>query len=138
MIERVANLSPQMSKVTDETSASDQTANSQALRSGDAQGVKLQMTTGTIAAKLNAKTGPDLIIAAAARLTLVMEATSVQRKDLLKEMKSATGYYNKVFSNNLSRYLQQLVKQKKLHGESEDTYSLTPTTRSELEARLAQ
>src|SRR5437867_3237343 len=47
-----------------------------------------QATTGTIAAKLRAKSGPDLIIAACARLAFVLRKDSFTRKEITQEMQS--------------------------------------------------
>ena len=47
---------------------------------------KLQMTTNSISARLAAKTGPDLVLAACAHLTLVKGADTFERKNILAEM----------------------------------------------------
>lgn len=67
-------------------------------------------TTGAIAAKLKASSGPDLIIAAAAKLSFVDKLDHIPRKMFLDEMKSATGYYKATYRANLSGYLERLVK----------------------------
>jgi hypothetical protein len=96
----------------------------------------IQATTTTIAAKLACKSGPDLIIAAALRLTLTGSKT-FSRQTLLDEMKTASGYYKKSFSGNLSHYLQTLVKGGKLFETATDIYVLNEATRKELEAKIA-
>ena len=93
------------------------------------------MTVTTIAAKLSAKSGTDLILAAGASLTRGGSDTFVRQK-LLDEMKKATGYYKKSYGSNLSNYLLTLVKEGKLQT-AKDTYSLNVGTKNEIEAKLA-
>ena len=94
-------------------------------------------TTATIAAKLSCNTGPDLLTAAAARLTLGLGRESFTRKELLAEAQTAKSYYNRSVSKNLSRYLQSLVQDDKLNEVSTDTYALTTKEHQRLEASLA-
>lgn len=98
---------------------------------------KLSGTTSTVATKLGSKSGTELIVAAAARLTLVMGLESFSRQQLLDEMKSATAYYKKSYSNNLSKYLQQLVKANDLVEAAKDTYALSANKRADLVKTLA-
>lgn len=93
-------------------------------------------TTSTIASKLSAKSGPDLIIAATTRLTLVLGLESFSRQQLLDEMKSASAYYKKSYSNNLSSYLQRLVKSNDLIEAATDTYALSASKRTEVEKTI--
>ena len=60
---------------------------------GGNAGTKLQMTTGAIAAKLAVKSGPELVLAAAAHLKLVKGYDAYSRHDLTKEMKTASAYH---------------------------------------------
>jgi hypothetical protein len=94
------------------------------------------MTVTTIAAKLGAKSGADLILAAGASLTRVGSETFARQK-LLDEMKKATGYYKKSYGSNLSNYLLTLVREGKLQETAKDTYSLNVGTKDEIEAKLA-
>jgi len=98
---------------------------------------QLQGTTGSIAAKLLCKTGPDLIMAAAARLTFVAGQETFNRKDLLKEMKAAKAYYKTSHRDNLTGSLNGLTKDGKLLEIAKDTYSLSANSKSELGAKLA-
>src|SRR5687767_12900337 len=68
-----------------------------------------QATTGTIAAKLGVKSGPELIVAACARLIFVLGKDSFTRKEILQEMQSAAGYYKYTHVNNLTKYQRNLV-----------------------------
>lgn len=97
---------------------------------------KLQLSTTSIAAKLSCSSGPELILAAAAHLTLVQKLEVFSRKQLLDEMKTASGYYKTSYSDNLSTNLKNLLKDK-LNEPSSGQYSLSATARKELETRLA-
>jgi len=97
----------------------------------------LQGTTGTIAAKLAVKQGPDLILAAAARMTFVLGKATFSRQEIADEIKTASAYYKKTYMNNLSQYLNNLMKDGKLLEPSTGTYSLSATAQTDLKARLA-
>lgn len=98
----------------------------------------IEATTGSIAAKLQCKKGPDLVMAAAARLTCVLNKDKFTRDDLLKEMQTATTYYNKNYAGgNLTKYISTLMKNGKLNEPSHNNYSLTASTKSELGAKIA-
>lgn len=95
------------------------------------------LTTGTIAARLEAKSGPTLLMAAAAHLTLVARKATFSRQELLTEMQSATSYYKKSYSNNLSKYLRGAVTEGKLQESAKNAYALSADTKNELESQLA-
>lgn len=94
-------------------------------------------TTTNIAAKMHVDSGPHLILAAAARLTLGGGKPSFSRQTLLEEMKTASSYFNKNYASNLSQYLTGLVRSGKLMETAKDTYAMTATTLSEIEAKIA-
>lgn len=62
----------------------------------------------------------------------------LSRKDLADEMKSATSFYKATFLNNLSAYLDRLVKSDRLRLVAPNTYALTAAERQALNAKLAQ
>jgi len=95
-----------------------------------------RVTTATVAAKLDAKTGTDVAMAAAAKLALVDSQDEFSRDDLLTEMKNAKGFYKKTHSGNLSAHLNSLVKQGKLHEVSADRYSIPQSVKSNMEQLL--
>lgn len=97
---------------------------------------KLQMTTNTIAAKLNAKKAGDLILAACGHLALVKGATTYSRSNILAEMKLATNYYKATMNKNLSGSLKTLVKQNKLLETATDTYALDANIQKTIESTL--
>lgn len=93
-------------------------------------------TTSSIAADLDAKTGPDLALAAAVRLTLGLGKASFSRKELLTEMQSATSYYNKNMSGNLSKMLTAMIKDKVVREVAKDTFSLSAEKKRDMEKRF--
>lgn len=104
---------------------------------GHGRNAAIQGTTNHIATRLQVRSGPELVIAAAARLGIVEGASLFSRQRLIDEMKTASGLYKASYSKNLTRILRQLVKEQKLNEPSAENYALTPQCSSELEARLA-
>ena len=98
----------------------------------------LDLSTSTIAARLAAKNGSELAIAACAHLALVKHEISFSRQQILDEMKMATTYYNTNMRGNLTRILEGLIKSKRLNQNATGVYALSATELSSLEARLAQ
>lgn len=96
------------------------------------------MTTSAIATKLSVSSGPDLVIAAVARLMIVLNGNHATRKDILKEMQTATAYYKDSYSGNLGSSLKTLVTGGKLNDLGSDKYSFHASTRTDLEKQLAQ
>ena len=96
-----------------------------------------QATTGSIAAKLDTKTGGQLALAAAAYLHLSQGKATFTRQELLDAMKTAAGRYKKTYSDNLSSYLATLAKDGKLLSPGNDSYSLNAGTASDLQKQLA-
>lgn len=129
LIELLFSLSPPDDLTDEEESVELQAAT-------DTSKQKLQMTTNTIAAKLNAKKGGDLIIAACAHLALVKGADKYTRSNILAEMKLATNYYKTTMNKNLSASLKTLVKQNKLLETATDTYALQASTKKTIENTL--
>src|SRR4030067_2424975 len=68
----------------------------------------LQLTTGTIAARFNVKTGPDLVLAAATHLVLIKGKQSFNRQQIIDEIKSASSYYKQSYLNNLRVRLKSI------------------------------
>jgi hypothetical protein len=74
--------------------------------------------------KLGGKQQQDLVVAAAAFLTLIESKSEFYRRDLLDAMKTAVGYFKTNHSKNLSSILDTLMKEGKLHALAKDRYSL--------------
>ncbi len=98
---------------------------------------KMSGTTKALADKLSVKDGPGLIMVAAAHLFFVKGQEKFNRSDLLREMKSASGYYKPTYNANLSKYLNTLGKKNQLIEQSKDTYTLNADAIKDLEAKLA-
>lgn len=99
---------------------------------------ELDHSTNTIATILGAKTGPDLVVAASAGLTLVQGKDRFSRKELLTEMKTATSFFKKTYSNNLSKYLEGLTNADRLRLVAKNTYAISANEKKKLETELAQ
>lgn len=97
---------------------------------------KLEATTGSLAAKLSVKSGPELVMAAAARLTYVLGITTFPRQKIIDEMKSAAAYYKASYLSNLTASLNNLVKDGKLNEPTQGNYALTATSLKDLEQRI--
>ena len=100
-------------------------------------GAALKSNVKAMALKLNAKTGPDLVIAAAAHLTFVEGCEEFSRKQILANMKKAKGIYKNSFGSNLGQALNILVKNGKLNSTGTDSYTLPQEVREELKIQLA-
>lgn len=99
---------------------------------------QLSLTTNSIAAHLDAKSGSDLLEAAAAHLVLVEQIEPFSRAQLLEAMKSATSYYSKNHASNLSRYIKQAIqKDGPLSERAKNSYALSANARKSLEQKLA-
>ncbi len=94
-------------------------------------------TTKTIAAKLDVKSGPDLILAAAAQLTFVANKGTFSRQEIIDAMKAATGHYKKSYLSNLTQYLDQVVKDQKLVETATDQYALKDSYKLTIGDKLA-
>ena len=94
-------------------------------------------TTGSLAAKLKVVSGSDLVIAASAQLTIVQGKATFGRKELIAEMRSASGYFSENHISNLSKILKALVAGQKLNEISANTYALKAAEKERLEKKLA-
>jgi hypothetical protein len=102
------------------------------------QGATLSLTTSSIAAKLNAKSGSDLLKAAAAHLALVGNSEPFSRQKLLDQMKSATSYFKTSYGANLTTYIKTALQKNGFLSEvGKDAYSMNAAARAELEKVLA-
>jgi hypothetical protein len=104
---------------------------------GKSRKAKEALTTTSIATRLGCKSGADLAIAAAARLTLMSGVDAFPRDSLLKEMRSAKQYYKASYNNNLTGTLKRLVKSDQLRDVGSDSFALSAKKKSELETALA-
>jgi hypothetical protein len=83
------------------------------------------MSVSTFASQIGCGSGPDLILAAAAKLCLGDGVPTFPRQQLLDEMKSATAYYRETYRGNLSKYLGQLVRDGQLNEVRAGHYALS-------------
>ena len=98
----------------------------------------VDFSTATIARKIDVTTGKELVIAASAYLTFVENKPTFRRREILEAMKTAAPYYQQNYSKNLSRYLQQLVRDGTLNTTSSGTYALSAMARKKLEEKIVR
>ena len=98
---------------------------------------KIVGTTLTIAQRLKAKSGRELLYAAAAHLAFVANKEEFSRAELAGAMKSATGVWKQTFMNNLSAIINNAAKEGDLFEVRAGVYALPIKKREELETALA-
>lgn len=99
--------------------------------------VESTLSTSTIAATIGVSSGPELVIAALARLCLVGGAEKASRKQITAEMRNATAYFKETYVGNLTPGLKTLITSQRINDLGSGNYSLTATERTALEAKLA-
>jgi hypothetical protein len=99
---------------------------------------RLEVSTGSIAARLSVESGTDLILAACANLTFVVGQDVFSRKQITDNMKTATAYFKASYVGNQTKYLQGLVRSGKLIERSAGTYSLSASARADLESKARE
>jgi len=88
----------------------------------------------TIARKLGASSGRDLMIAAALKLSL--KEGTFSRKTLLGEMKTASTYYKGRYSQQMTKELQRACKAGALNHVGGTDYSMPDEKKTDLLAKL--
>jgi hypothetical protein len=115
----------------------DETDRNNKLTTPTTQQDAIDLSTGSIAAKRSCKTGGELLLASAGKLTIVDRLASFSREELLREMQTASTYYKGSYSGNLTNYLKRAVKDGKLLERSSGSYALAAPVKSEMEKQLA-
>lgn len=95
-----------------------------------------QLTTKSIAAKLNASSASELAKAALAHLVIIKGKDQVGRNEILAEMKSATGHYKASMTSNHTKTMGILLKEDAVVENSKDVYSLKPAAEEKLRSAL--
>jgi hypothetical protein len=103
-----------------------------------AAGGSFTFSTGTIAAHLDAKSAPELVICAMAQLELVQNKASYSRSDILAEMKAAPNYFDKNMVSNMTYSLGSLIKAKRIKEITTNIYALSASERKKVEAKVAE
>lgn len=96
----------------------------------------LKMTTGTISGRLSVKSGPDLVMAAAAKLSLADGRETFKRTEILVEMKTAPSYFKENYRKNLSGALNNLIKGDQLREVAAGVYAIEANTLEQLSLKL--
>jgi hypothetical protein len=97
----------------------------------------LQLHVNSVADRIGAKSGPEVVIAAAAHLQIMKSKKSFTRRELIETLKLATNHYNQNIGSNLTAILKTLCGSK-LNQIANDTYSLRSNELSELRGKLAE
>lgn len=97
----------------------------------------MTLTSNSVAARLDVKTGSDLIICALATLEIFGGRAGVSKKDIQAEMKQAKSYFNAGHMSNFGKNLAAVVKAKKVNQLGADSYALSASERKQLESKLA-
>lgn len=98
----------------------------------------LGLSTKSIAGRMAAQSGPELAICAMAHLELVKGLDSYNRRSILDEMKTATGYYKNSMGGNNAQNISSLVKNKRVTEVGKDKFCLGVTERKKVEAAIAE
>lgn len=98
--------------------------------------VAFNYSPNTIAAKLGAETGPDLLLAGAAYLQFVNGRESFKRQELHDAMKGAKSYYKANMGGNLSKMIAGLVSSGRVNELSNSEFSLSAAEQANLKGRL--
>ncbi len=96
------------------------------------------LAPNTVAARLNAKSGPDVAIVAAAHLQICKGKDTFDRDELRKSMQGATSYYKESMNGNLTQILDGLITSQRINSLANNRMSLSATEMASLKARLAQ
>lgn len=98
----------------------------------------LNLSTNSIAARTNSKSGSEILLCAMAQLELVQGKEESSRSEILEEMKKAKSYFNENMRKNMTNYVDSVVKAKKVNQHGTDKYSLSAAERKVFEEKLAQ
>ena len=94
-------------------------------------------TTHAICMRLGHKSGADLFLSAAAKLSLIDGVTRFSRNQLHHEAKSAREIYKRsTHGNNAPAYIRSLRDNGRLIVVEDDMYELSENARADLEVRL--
>ncbi|MES2803632.1 MAG: hypothetical protein V4654_14155 [Bdellovibrionota bacterium] len=99
-------------------------------------GLSSELGINTVAQKLDSKSGPDLVLAAAAKLTLIDKKEKFSTKDLLAEMRNATSYFKDTYSKNMTSSMNTLVKGGRLNDVGSGNYSIPAVHQESLISKL--
>lgn len=96
----------------------------------------VNFSVSDIAVKLGAKSGSDLVMAAAANLFLTKGMETFRRQDILGAMKDAKSFYKVSYGSNLSKSLDMLIKSAKLQTPASDVFALPHGEAEAIKSRL--
>lgn len=97
---------------------------------------RAKLSTTDFAVKAGAKSGTDLVMAAAAYLHHTRGMEEFRRSDILMEMKTAKAFFKASFGSNLSKSLDILIKSGRLQNPKADTFTLPYSELAKIETLL--
>jgi hypothetical protein len=130
-LESLVGVTPAAAFDAHSTPSTNQTADT--TDSGDPM---LNFSANTIAAKLGATTGSDLLLAAAAYLQFVKGRDSFKRQEAHDAMKAAKSYYKTNMGSNLSKSISTLIAAGRINELSNNEFSLSAAEQATLRGRL--
>lgn len=92
--------------------------------------------SNTVAQKLAVKSGADLVMSAAAKLTFIDGKDKFSSRELSSEMRQATSYFKETYSKNLGNNLKNLVKAGKLNDVGGGNFSIPANSREDFVSKL--
>lgn len=95
------------------------------------------ISVSMIMSHLSLDSAQGLVLGAISKIQIVEGKDRAERAEILKEMQTATSYYDANARKNLSANLARLAKKKKINQLSEGNYALTAKERGELEAKIS-
>lgn len=94
----------------------------------------IDLSMNSICSKLKVKTGPALVLASCAFLSLVENKGTFARREIIQAMRSANNYFTPTYVSNLSSYLKSLSN--KLLENAKGHYALKADALQELRKAL--
>lgn len=95
-----------------------------------------QLGMNTVAQKLDVKSGPDLTLAAAAKLSLIDKKDKFSTRELSTEMRKASSYFKDTFAKNMTSNISSLIKSGKLNDVGSGNYSIPANHKSDFASKL--
>lgn len=94
-------------------------------RMGEDRSGTIDLSVNSVAMKLSATSGRDMVFATAAFLTLVKGQDTFDRNQLREAMKGAHNFYKESYTSNLSGYLSSATKGGELIERSNGKFALS-------------
>jgi hypothetical protein len=97
---------------------------------------KREGTVSMVSQKIGAKSARDLLLAAAAHLTLFQGKESFSKEELIACAKDARGWKS-AYSSQMAVNINRMIKADVLFEKSKNLFSLSETSEAEMQAKLS-